>query len=277
MSLMLKLSAILLLSLNLHAGEAALVKFLQNGIGANPNISNLKITIVDKIAMEEPKGWDAYIVNITAEVSPKGKKETITQRSTYFVNGDVMTQELFDLSTGDRLSESVRPPFKEEYYTKANLIYGSEKAKHKVAIFSDPLCPFCQRYVPEAIKEMKEHPNEIAVYYYHFPLAQLHPAAVTLTKAAIVAEQQGNKDVGLRLYEVKVDPKEEDQQKILDAFNEEMGTKITLKELDSDAVKKQIENDEMIIEAVMVQGTPTVFLDGKLDPRKQGYKTVIGE
>jgi protein-disulfide isomerase len=71
----------------------------------------------------------------------------------------------------------IAPEFKSEFYKKSNLISGDENSKHKVAIFSDPLCPFCKKFVPQAMEYMKKYPKEFALYYYHLPLATLHPAA----------------------------------------------------------------------------------------------------
>jgi len=62
---------------------------------------------------------------------------------------------------------------------------------------------------------MKKEPNKFAIYYYHFPLESLHPAAVELVKAAIALELKGAKDVVLNLYKVNVNPKERSNEKIL--------------------------------------------------------------
>ena len=68
MSLMSKLSAILLLSVSLFgAGDADLINFLKQGIGKNPNIVSLDIKIVNKIPLDEPKGWEAYVVSLTGK------------------------------------------------------------------------------------------------------------------------------------------------------------------------------------------------------------------
>jgi protein-disulfide isomerase len=163
-------------------------------------------------------------------------------------------------------------PFKDEYYSKENLIYGNADAKYKVVIFSDPLCPFCRSFVPEAINYMKKEPNKFAVYYYHFPLPSLHPAAVELVKAAVALELQGGKDVVLNLYKVKVDPKEKSVEKILAEFNKVMNSDIKSFYLSSKEVSEQLKHDSEVADALMVNGTPTMFFDGKVDKTKQKYK-----
>jgi protein-disulfide isomerase len=192
----------------------------------------------------------------------------------WFSDGRIITKELTDMQSGESLTDLVKPPFKDEYYTKENLIYGDADAKHKVAIFSDPLCPFCKGFVPGALDYMKKDPKKFAIYYYHFPLERLHPASVHLVKAAAAAELQGNKNVIEKLYRVQINPQERDVKKILKAFNKAVGTKLTPKDLNTPAVIKQVNRDLDIANAVMVGGTPTIYLDGKVDNTKKKYLKV---
>jgi thiol:disulfide interchange protein DsbC len=121
---------------------------------------------------------------------------------------------------------------------------------------------------------MKKYPDDFAVYYYHFPLPSLHPAAITLTKAAIALEHKGMKGRLLDLYRVEVDARETDEKKILAAFNKSLGTSITLAEVHAAAVEKEFNHDKEIAMKVMVQGTPTLFFDGEKDASKTRYKEV---
>lgn len=275
MLLMPKLSAILLFSASLMAAtDADVVAFLKKGIGNNPNISNLHIDINSKKALPEMKGWQAYFVNIDGDVKQGAESRHIAQSGIYFVNGDIIAPELVNIKTGTRLNDTIAPDFNAAFYTKNNLISGDVNSKYKVAIFSDPLCPFCRRYVPETVEYMSKYPSIFGVYYYHFPLVGLHPAAETLTKAAIAAEQNGFEDAVLGLYKVEVNANEKDDQKILDAFNRTLKTKITLADIRNPSVVKQFEFDQQTAQSMMVSGTPTVFFNGQKDPTKMQYKTV---
>ena len=275
MSLMSKLSAaILLSSLSLFgATDAEVSSFLTKQIGANKNVSNLKITINSRAAVKELKGWDSIIVNVKAQVKQGAQSRDIEQQMIYFVHGDFITKELNNVKSGRPLSSTVSPKLKAEFYTKANLIYGNANAKHKVAIFSDPLCPFCRKFVPEAINYMKKYPNDFAVYYYHFPLPSLHPAAVALTKAAIAAEHKGLNKV-LDMYTVEINARETDEKKIVAAFNKACGTSLSVVDIHKPAVEKQFRYDKSIASKVMVQGTPTMFFDGAKDATKNKFKEV---
>jgi protein-disulfide isomerase len=121
---------------------------------------------------------------------------------------------------------------------------------------------------------MKKYPSKFAVYYYHLPLASLHPAAVALTKAATAAELEGRKDTVLEMYKVEIGSREKDKQKIIDAFNKQLGTKITLKDIETPAVKKHAAFDMQVAQSMMVNGTPTMFFDGKKDASKAKFKAV---
>ena len=128
--------------------------------------------------------------------------------------------------------------------------------------------------MPGALEYLKKDPKKFVVYYYHFPLERLHPASVHLVKAAVAAELQGRKNVVENLYRVHINPQERDVKKILEAFNKAEGTKLTPKDLNTPAVIKQVNRDLDIANAVMVGGTPTVYLDGKVDNTKKKYLKV---
>ena len=273
MSLMLKLllNAILLSSF-LYADKPAekIEDFLQETIGENPNLENVEIDVVDTIKIEQMQGWNAFIVNIDAMV--KKDKRKIKQKMIWFSNGKIITKELTLMSSNESLTDLVKPSFKASDYKKENLIYGNANAKHKVAIFSDPLCPYCRTFAPKAINYMKKYPKKFAIYYYHFPLPSIHPASVELVKAATAAELKGHKDVILNLYKVKVNAREKDVNKILTAFNKTMKTDIKPSDLKSKEVLKHYNSDLNTADQLLVGGTPTMFFDGKIDKTKRKYE-----
>lgn len=275
MSLMPKLLITILALGNLiYATDAQVISFLQKGIGSNPNIISLDISVIEKIKLSKPEGWEAYVIQLNGEAKMGEKTKPISQRSIYFVGDGTITAELYDLATGQKLNSKISPQFKEKYYDSEHLLYGNSDAKHKVVIFSDPLCPFCRTFVPDAVSYMKQYPKTFAVYYYHFPLRSLHPAAVPLVRAAYAAEAQGEKDVVMGLYKVAVDGREPNQQKILDAFNKMNNTKITIQEIMTTKINLQIQHDMDVAQEHLVNGTPTVFFDGEKDATKIKYKTV---
>ena len=275
MSLMLKLLSITLLLSSIAFAQNTSEKiadFLEDKFMGNPRLKSVDVSVIDVVPLTQIKGWKAYIIDVNAVIKRGNKK--IKQKMIWFSDGRVITKELTDMRDGSNITELVKPKFKPEYYTKENLIYGNADAKHKVAIFSDPLCPFCKAYVPGALKYLKKYPETFAVYYYHFPLERLHPASVHLVKMAAAAEQKGVKDVILKLYNVKVNVREKDIKKILAAFNKAVGTNLTEADINTKEVLKQVNHDYDIADKVMVGGTPTVYFDGTIDHTKKKYLTV---
>jgi len=276
LSMLKLLATTLLLSSVVNANENAKVEqFLATKFKENPAIVSLDVKVVDKVKLPSVAGWYALIVEVDAMLKAKPANRKIEQKMIWFTDGKVVTKELTSLETGASLKDSVNPSFKPEYYRKSNLIYGKSDAKHKVAIFSDPLCPFCGTFVPKAIEEMRKYPKKFAIYYYHFPLPTLHPAAVELSQAAIAAELNGIKNMVLRMYTVEVDPRERNVRKILEIFNRKIGTDLKVSDLQTKEVQQHYQRDLKIANDVMVGGTPTMFFDGKLDRTKRMYQKAL--
>lgn len=277
MSLMLKLLAITVLSSSLlfsSATNAEIEEFLKEQFSGNKGLSSINVKVVEVMKLDRLKGWDAFIVSVEANMKQQNKSKKVKQRMIWFSNGDAVTRDLIDLQTGESFIDLVKPEFKPEYYKKENLIYGNANAKHKVAIFSDPLCPFCRSFVPAAIQMMKKRPDTFAIYYYHFPLERIHPAAVPLVQAAVAAELKGVKDVVLNMYKVEVDPREKNINKILAAFNKTMKTNIKVADLSKREVLLHLNSDMDVAENLMVGGTPTLYFDGKVDNTKRKHEKV---
>ena len=220
------------------------------------------------------KGWYGYLIDIKAEV----QGQEIKAKDVVFSNGEVVSPELIDLKTNKSLKLLVQPDLTNNYYKDSHLIAGNKDAKNKIVVFSDPLCPFCIDYVPEVIKHVKNNPSEIALYYYHFPLLKIHPAAGVLTRLMDIAKEKGIKDIELKVYEIDWDPhfdaKVTDEKVILKAFNKELKVDISFDELSNKDITKKILKDIALGEDVMVKGTPTIFINGKKDNTKLKYETL---
>lgn len=219
-------------------------------------------------------GWYGYIIDIKADV--QGKE--ITAKDMLFSNGIVIAPELLDIKTGKSLKDSLTPNLTSAYYKKKNLIAGTHNAKNKIVVFSDPLCPFCINYIPDVINHVKNNKNDIALYYYHFPLLQLHPAADVISKAMIVAHKKGIKNVELKIYQADFqkdfDAKETNQKKILKSINKVLKSNITFDDIKDMDVRQTIVDDMKFGEDVMVEGTPTIFINGIKDNTKLKYETL---
>jgi len=156
-----------------------------------------------------------------------------------------------------------KPKISAKHYSKHNLLFGNENAENKIVIFSDPLCPYCQRSIPALLDYVAEYPKTFAVYYYHLPLERIHPASVQLTKLMYMAQIKDDKDSVSKAYFSQVGGKEISDRKILDAFNKVTGLNYTMFDLNSAKAQDALNHDKKIANELEVRGTPTVFLNGE--------------
>ncbi|WP_419765927.1 MAG: DsbA family protein [Arcobacter sp.] len=252
-----------------------IIDFEKKRLSNNARVEIQDVTINTKLRMKMPiENWYGYIIDVKAKV----KDKEINAKDIVFSNGVVVAADLLDLKTGKSLKDLLEPKFDTKYYSEERLIAGNHKAKDKIVVFSDPLCPFCMDYVPDVIAHVNENKDSIALYYYHFPLLRVHPASATLVKAMSIAKNIGIKDVESKVYQIdwdryfKVDSK--DEEEIIKAFNKEFKTEITREELNKPTIMKNILEDVKIGEELMVRGTPTVFVNGEKDNTKLKYETL---
>ena len=268
------LSTTLLLSVSLYANnDNSVIEFEKKRVSQNPNVTIKEVSINTK--KEIPlAGWNGYILDVKVNVLGKD----VNAKDILLSDGKYISLDLIDSTTGKSLKDLVTPNLTSNYHDKAKLIAGNHEAKDKIVIFSDPLCPYCIDYVPEVIKYVQKNSDSIALYYYHFPLLSIHPAAGTLVKLIDIAKHKGIKDAELKTYQIDwekyFDVKSTDAKVILEAFNKEFKTDIKLDELSKAEITKTIDSDIAMAEEVMVQGTPTIFVNGVKDSTRLKYETL---
>lgn len=268
------LSISILLSSALYgaSSDENIISFEQKRISQNPNvkINDIKINTKKELPLN---GWYGYIIDVKANIQGKD----IDAKDIIFSDGKYISLELIDSETGKSLKDLVTPNLTDNYHDKAKLIAGNANAKDKIVVFSDPLCPFCKDYLPDVIKYVNKNSDSIALYYYNFPLS-IHPAATPLSKLVEIAKHKGLKDVELKVYEIDWEPyfdvKTTDEKKILEAFNKEFKTNIKIEELSDNKINELITKDIKMGEEVMVQGTPTIFVNKVKDSTRQKYETL---
>ncbi|ABV66559.1 thioredoxin domain-containing protein [Aliarcobacter butzleri] len=267
------LSLSVILSASLFANDSTVVDFEKKRVAQNPNVKVKDVKVNTKKDLPLA-GWNGYILDVEAIVQEKSLKV----KDILFSNGDYIALDLIDAKTGKSLKDLVTPNLTSNYYDKTKLIAGNHNAKDKIVVFSDPLCPFCMEYIPEVINYVNKNSDSIALYYYAFPLVQIHPASEALSKIIEVAKNKGVKDIELKAYktdwETYFSPKENDEKKILEAFNKELKTNIKLEEIASKDINEKLSKDMSMGEEVMVTGTPTIFVNGVKDTTRELYKTL---
>ncbi len=140
-------------------------------------------------------------------------------------------------------------------------VRGPEDASVTIVVFSDLECPFCATAHAnvEALRTLR--PNDVRVVYKHFPLSAIHPQAVEAAQAARAAQAQGKfwpfidalyareGGLGAAAY--------------ASAITAAGGDPAALEQIRvTDSVARDVATDRSLGDAIGVQGTPTIFLNG---------------
>ncbi|MEA3456123.1 MAG: DsbA family protein [Campylobacterota bacterium] len=258
-------------ALSANMSEKELTKYFKKFIVNNPSVKVTGAEVLDIQKIPEHPGWEAYLTNM--KLKHNGKDVSAPQ--ILFINGTLISPRLIDIKRGKDYGKELKPKVPVSLYDDAHLLFGNKNARHKVVIFSDPQCPFCMEVVPEIMRAAKAHPETFALYYYHLPLMRIHPVSGILVRVMHVAQEKGQNDAVEKLYSLKIDPRETDVDKVLAAAKKHSGFAVTKAEIDTKSVKDAIKADEDAAARMMVSGTPTVYIDGKWDKRRDGYESLI--
>ena len=259
------------LSANTIPDNKTLVKYVKKNIVKNPQVTVKGVTLIEKKTHKDLPGWTILLT--TMDLNFQGKE--IHAPETIFIKDTLMTGHLVNKKTGNDYRDEIKPTVPDSMYDAKHLLFGNKDAKHKILVFSDPQCPFCQEVVPAIFKAAKAHPETLSVYYYHLPLLRIHPVSGILTKVMHIAQEQGKLDVVEKIYSLKIDPKETNMKKVLAAVKKHTGYVVTEAQVNANDVKEAIKGDELAAGKLMVSGTPTVYIDGQWDKMRNGYEKLI--
>lgn len=146
---------------------------------------------------------------------------------------------------------------------------GPQNARITLVEFSDFQCPYCIKAISHLETALKAFPQDVRLIYKHFPLDS-HGQARLAAQASLAAHQQGKFwPMHDRLYQ---QARQINRMNILN-WAKDLGLDMPrfVAALDSPPVKAQMEGDIAEGDRIGVQGTPTVFINGKkyqgpLDP-----------
>jgi thiol:disulfide interchange protein DsbC len=276
MSLMSKLlmstvAATVALSANVQPDPKKLTRYVKKNVVKNPEVEVKGVTIIESKTDDRLPGWTILLTTMDLEY----QKREIHAPEMMFMKDGLITGSLVNIKTGNDYRDEIKPTVPQSYYNDAHLLFGNKDAQHKILVFSDPQCPFCQDVVPKIFKAAKENPEKIAVYYYHLPLLRIHPVSGILTRVMHVAQHEGKADVAEKIYSLKIDPRETDMTKVLAAVKAHTGYSVTAAQVNAQEVIDAMRADEMASGRMMVSGTPTIYIDGEWDKMRNGYEKLI--
>jgi len=259
------------LSANTVPDNKTLVKYVKRNIVKNPQVKVNGVTLIEKKTHKDLPGWTILLTTMDLTY----QKKEMHAPEMMFVKDGLITGHLVNQKTGNDYRNEIKPTVPESMYDAKHLLFGNKNAKHKILIFSDPQCPFCQEVVPPIFKAARAHPDTMAIYYYHLPLLRIHPVSGILTRVMHIAQEQGKLDVIEKIYSLKINPQETNMKKVLAAVKAHTGFSVTEAEVNAKAVKDAIKADELAASKLMVNGTPTIYIDGEWDKMRNGYEKLI--
>jgi len=256
-----------------QAAEFNLENFVRHTLVQNPRVKVEKVTKIGEEPLTGRPDWKAYM--FTMDLKLGGKERVIPE--IIFVNAkeNLAATSLIDLKSGRDLRREIKPTMPSSFYDKKHLVAGNPDAAHKIVVFSDPQCPFCLGFMPGLIKDVQTHPDKLALYYYHMPLLRLHPVSGTLTKAMEYLQQHGRSEEALKFYKLKINPRERNEKKILSEVKKQLGIDLKPEQINTPEIKAALKEDQKKATSMMVQGTPTVYMDGTYDANRNEYKKYL--
>ena len=141
-------------------------------------------------------------------------------------------------------------------------ILGDAKAPVTVVLFTDLQCPYCAQMVP-VLKAMQEQsPKTLKISFRHFPLVSIHDKAKDAHQALWAANKQGK----FWEYFFKITPQFRgltDSALVATATDLKLNVAKFQADRRSEAARLAVEADMTLGEKLGVEGTPSLFLNGK--------------
>lgn len=139
--------------------------------------------------------------------------------------------------------------------------FGPKDAKITIVEFSDFQCPYCTR-AANAVKQIKEkYGDKVRFVFRQFPLS-FHQNAHAAAQASLAANAQGK---FWQYHDILFENQSALSDADLEKHAQKAGLNISMfkKALKDGTYKQQVDNDLKLGEQVAVNGTPTMFLNGK--------------
>ncbi|MCL4390503.1 MAG: DsbA family protein [Patescibacteria group bacterium] len=150
---------------------------------------------------------------------------------------------------------------------------GPDNAKVTLVEFSDFECPACQAAEPTVDSLLAKYGNQIQFVYRFFPLPS-HPDGFSSAEAAQAAGEQG-KFWEMRTKLFTISPSLS-QDNLIQAAKD-LGLDITKfnQDLDSDATRARVLEDQNDGNSLSVNATPTFFINGARLVGSSGLETAV--
>ena len=138
---------------------------------------------------------------------------------------------------------------------------GPEKAKITLVEFSDFQCPYCAVAAPIFNALLKAYPDQVKLIFKQYPL-DIHNQAALAAAAALAAKEQNK---FWEMHDAMFANRHNLSREQLLVMAKGVGLDMTKfqADLDSPAIKKELEQDVRDGDDARVEGTPTLFINGQ--------------
>jgi protein-disulfide isomerase len=229
-----------------------------------------------KVAIEDPTastlpGYFRLTVHLSSGAAKLDRLYYLTADAQHLINGSV--QDLNDFPFQETLAHLPTDGFS----------FGPPKAKITIVIFSDFQCPYCQNFA-ETVRENVPHkyPNDVRVIYKDFPIASIHPWARPAAEAGRCLGDQ-KQDAFWAFHdwifghqpEVNAAKGADLREKALAIATEQKLNETKLANcIDTHATAAEVEESIKAGTALHVEVTPTVFINGRVEPGALKWATL---
>lgn len=148
-----------------------------------------------------------------------------------------------------------------EINTDGHPMRGAPMGQVTIVEFSDFECPYCGRAHPILQQVMREFDGQVRVVFFNYPLPA-HSHAMPAARAAVAAGNQGKFwEMHDMLFEHQTALGDED----IDGYARQLGLDLERfhADLSSPETQRRVEADREVGHQVEVQGTPTLFINGR--------------
>lgn len=157
-------------------------------------------------------------------------------------------------------------------------IFGDEDAPITIVEYSDFQCPACAQYEPVLKRLTEDYPEDVRVVYRHFPLRSIHsnaePAARASEAAALQGEFEAYHDELFDAQDEWSDLRggERDEFFVEIARGLELDVEQFESDYESDEVQEAVRADLEAAQALGLNSTPSLFLNGVRIQNPSGYQ-----
>jgi thiol-disulfide isomerase/thioredoxin len=166
-----------------------------------------------------------------------------------------------DSEVGEKLDKRFRTPRVSHFDLVAAPWKGAPGARVTVVEFVDYECPHC-KHAQSLMKQLiEEYPNDLKVYFKHFPLSS-HTNARLAAEGAVAAHRQGK----FWPFNEKVWANSESlSPAVLEKAAKEVGLDVAVwrKDAASDPVKDRVQKDRSEGNDLGINATPTIYINGR--------------